>query len=58
MATVGGGGYLNMYQKIDDLDKKIAVVSTTIVYNEKTLTDLKSQLDRIENKITVTKKDK
>jgi septal ring factor EnvC (AmiA/AmiB activator) len=58
MATVGGGGYLNMYQKIDELDKKVAVVSTSMSYTEKSLNDLKSQLDRIEDKITLSKKDK
>jgi septal ring factor EnvC (AmiA/AmiB activator) len=58
MATVGGGGYLNMYQKIDELDKKVAVVNNSMSYTEKSLNDLKTQLDRIEDKITLSKKDK
>ena len=52
MATIGGTGYVTMNQKIDDLDKKLAVVITSTTYNEKAISELKTQLDRIETKIT------
>lgn len=52
MATIGGTGYLTMNQKIDDLDKKLAVVVNSTTYNEKTINELKIQLDRIETKVT------
>lgn len=52
MATIGGTGYLTMNQKIDDLDKKLAVVVNSSTYNEKAINELKIQLDRIETKVT------
>ena len=42
---IGGTGYINMNSKIDELDKK-----TAIVCNQ--MENLQKQLDRIENKIS------
>ena len=42
---IGGTGYINMNSKIDELDKK-----TAIVCNQ--MENLQKQLDRIESKIS------
>ena len=42
---IGGTGYINMNSKIDELDKKTAIVSNQ-------MENLQKQLDRIENKIS------
>ena len=49
--SIGGTGYLNMNSKIDDLDKKVAVTVNTIENTNKSLDDLKKQLNRIEDKM-------
>ena len=45
---IGGTGYLSLNDKIDQLDKKIAVIHTKSEHHSKTL-------DRIEQKLTGTK---
>lgn len=42
---IGGTGYINMNTKIDELDKRIVIVSTQMETVQK-------QLDRIEAKIS------
>jgi len=42
---IGGTGYINMNSKIDELDKKTAIVSNQ-------MENLQKQLDRIESKIS------
>lgn len=51
--TIGGGGYMTMNQKIDELDKKIAVTNNSALYTEKTIDEMKIQLSRIEEKVSV-----
>jgi hypothetical protein len=41
---IGGSGYLNMNSKMDDLDKKVAVIHANSEHQNKTL-------DRIETKL-------
>lgn len=55
MTTVGGTGYLNMYQKIEELDKKLAVTINNTEHNMKTMEQLTVQLNRIEEKLTMNK---
>jgi hypothetical protein len=45
---IGGSGYLSMNGKIDELDKKVAVIHANSEHQSKTL-------DRIEQKLTGTK---
>lgn len=42
---IGGSGYLSMSSKVDEIDKKTAVISTQMDL-------LQKQLDRIEAKIS------
>lgn len=49
--SIGGTGYLSMNSKIDDLDKKVAVSLNTIEHTNKSLDELKNQLNRIEDKM-------
>jgi hypothetical protein len=49
LAGVGGGGYLTMNTKVDEIDKKIAVTNTNLDY-------IQQQLSRIENKIDSNKR--
>jgi hypothetical protein len=45
---IGGSGYLSMNGKIDELDKKVAVIHANSEHQSKTL-------DRIEQKLTGAK---
>jgi len=45
---IGGTGYMSMNSKIDELSTKIAVVHSQMEQSTK-------QLDRIENKLNITK---
>lgn len=50
-ATVGGGGYMTLNQKVEEIDKKLAV---SIVGSENTkemMGKIEKQLIRIEDKI-------
>lgn len=57
-ATLGGGGYVSMNTKVDEIDKKVAVTNNSLQYTEKSLNEVKTQLDRIEEKISKEKSDK
>lgn len=52
---IGGGGYISMTSKIEDLDKRLSVVYTHMDYQSKLLDKLQVQLDRIEDKLNKTK---
>jgi hypothetical protein len=45
---IGGSGYVSMNSKIDELDKKVAVIHANSEHQNKAL-------DRIEQKLTGTK---
>ncbi len=49
--SLGGGGYLTMTSTVGDLDKKIEVSNAKAEAMNEKLRSLKTQLDRIENKI-------
>jgi NADH:ubiquinone oxidoreductase subunit B-like Fe-S oxidoreductase len=49
--SLGGGGYLTMTSTVGDLDKKIEVSNARAEAMNEKLSSLKSQLDRIEDKI-------
>jgi NADH:ubiquinone oxidoreductase subunit B-like Fe-S oxidoreductase len=54
--SLGGGGYLTMTSTVGDLDKKIEVSNARAEAMNEKLSSLKSQLDRIEDKIDSGKK--
>ena len=49
--TMGGTGYLNVSQKVDELDKKLAVAVNNTDHVTKTIDSLQMQLTRIEEKL-------
>lgn len=49
--SVGGTGYMTMNNKVDELDKKLAVSINNTEHVNKSLSDLQTQLIRIEEKI-------
>lgn len=49
--TIGGGGYVTMNQKLEDLDKKVAVANNNLDYQSKSMDKLEVQLSRIEQKL-------
>ena len=48
---IGGTGYLSMTEKIDIMDKRLAVSSNALENASKTVERLEKQLNRIEEKI-------
>lgn len=48
---IGGTGYITMNQKIDELDKKVAVFNANLEHQNKSLDKLEIQLSRIEEKL-------
>lgn len=46
--SVGGTGYMTMDNKINDMDKKIAIVQVKAESSDKKLQELSTQLDRVE----------
>ena len=52
---IGGTGYINMSNKIEEMDKRLSVVYTHMDYQSKLLDKLQIQLDRIEEKLNTTK---
>lgn len=52
---IGGGGYVSMTNKIEDMDKRLSIVYTHMDYQSKLLDKLQVQLDRIEDKLNKTK---
>lgn len=53
--AIGGSGYISMTAKIEDLDKRLSVVYTHMDYQSKILDKFQIQLDRIEEKLNITK---
>jgi len=51
VTSIGGGGYMTMNTKVDDLDKKVAVTVSQLDYANKSMDRLEKQLNRIEEKI-------
>lgn len=49
--TIGGGGYMSLNTKVDELDKKLAVSINTIENMDKNMDKLTVQLSRIEEKL-------
>ena len=49
--TMGGTGYMSMNEKIDSLDKKLAVSINNSEHSIKTIERLEVQLNRIEEKL-------
>jgi hypothetical protein len=49
--TIGGGGYMSLNNKVDELDKKLAVSINTIENMDKGMDKLTIQLSRIEEKL-------
>lgn len=49
--TIGGGGYMTLNTKVDDLDKKLAVSINTIENMDKNMDRMVIQLSRIEEKL-------
>lgn len=51
LTTIGGGGYMNLNSKVDDMDKKLAVTVNQLEQSNKNMDRLVTQLDRIEEKL-------
>jgi hypothetical protein len=51
VATIGGGGYVTLNQKVDDISTKVAVGMANEDNMAKQLAQLQLQLNRIEDKI-------
>jgi len=49
--SMGGTGFLNMNNKIEELDKKVAVSINSVENTSKSLSEVKLQLTRIEDKL-------
>lgn len=49
--ATGGGGYLTMNQKVDEIDKKLAVAINSSDNTSKMMDKIEKQLERIEDKI-------
>jgi NADH:ubiquinone oxidoreductase subunit B-like Fe-S oxidoreductase len=54
--SLGGGGYLTMTSTVGELDKKIEVSNARAEAMNEKLSSLQQQLDRIENKIDLSRK--
>lgn len=55
-AGLGGGGYVTLNEKVDEIDKKVAVSNNTLLSTEKQMDRIEQSLIRIEER--VYKKDK
>lgn len=51
--SIGGTGYLSMDSSIKELDKKAAITQVKAEQMEKKLTEVSTQLDRIEQTLIV-----
>jgi len=49
--SVGGAGYMSINDKVDELDKKLAVQINNTEHVSKSLSELHTQLIRIEEKL-------
>lgn len=45
---IGGTGYLSMNSKIDDMDKRLAVVSNQMDHQNKTLERIEQKLENVK----------
>ena len=53
---LGCTSYVQLTNKIEDLDKRLSIVYTHMDYQSKTIEKISVQLERIEQKIENTKK--
>jgi hypothetical protein len=53
--SIGGTGYITVDNKIAQMDTKMAVVQTKAEASEKTLNEVKLQLDRVEQLLIKSK---
>jgi hypothetical protein len=51
LAGIGGGGYLTMNNKVDEIDKKLAISIVSTENNIKSMEKIEKQLIRIEDKL-------
>lgn len=49
--TVGGGGYITLNSKVDDIDKKLAVSINSTENTTRMMDKIEKQLVRIEDKL-------
>ena len=56
--TVGGGGYITMNHKVDEIDKKLAVAINSYDNSKEMMNKIEQQLVRIEEKLDRVKRDK
>lgn len=56
LAGVGGGGYLTINGKVDEIDKKLAVSIASNEHNIRAMEKIEKQLIRIEDKIDIARK--
>jgi hypothetical protein len=49
--TIGGGGYMTLNSKVDDIDKKLAVSINSADNTSKMMDKIEKQLVRIEDKL-------
>lgn len=56
LAGVGGGGYLTINSKVDEIDKKLAVSIASNEHNIRSMEKIEKQLIRIEDKIDGSRK--
>lgn len=56
--TIGGGAYFAMSQKVDDIDKKLAVAINSYDNSKEMMNKIEQQLIRIEEKLDKVKRDK
>ena len=53
--SIGGTGYITVDNKIAQMDTKMAIVQTKAEASEKTLNEVKKQLDRVEELLIKSK---
>lgn len=51
LAGIGGGGYITMNSKVDEIDKKLAVSINSTENNIRQMEKIEIHLSRIEDKI-------
>lgn len=56
LAGIGGGGYLTLNNKVDEIDKKLAVSINSTENNIRAMEKIEKQLIRIEDKIDRVRK--
>lgn len=56
--SIGGTGYISLVKTVDGMDTKVAVTMNVTENTNRSLDQLRVQLNRIEEKIDNNKKDK